>query len=205
MLRLLIASLSTLAYLATSFFLPQSIQKGLQEGFVVQKYGVEVTVAPTFPTDTPTPTYTYTFTPEPTPTPEPPPPTPTPVPPRPAGGYGGGRYIDINLSTQYLTAIEDGTAVMGTYVSTGVPGMDTPTGTYYIYARYASQWMSGPGYSLPGVPYVQYFVGAYSLHGTYWHSNFGTPMSHGCVNLPTWAAEYLWNWATYGTPVVIHY
>ena len=45
--------------------------------------------------------------------------------------------------------------------------------------------MSGPGYYLPGVPYVMYFYQGYGLHGTYWHDNFGQPMSHGCVNLPT--------------------
>ena len=64
--------------------------------------------------------------------------------------------------------------------------------------------MSGPGYRLPNVQWVQYFVGANALHGTYWHHNFGHPMSHGCVNLTNKDARFLYNWAPYGTPVVVH-
>jgi len=43
------------------------------------------------------------------------------------------------------------------------------------------------------------------LHGTYWHSNFGQPMSHGCINLPTPEARWLFNWASMGTLINIHY
>jgi lipoprotein-anchoring transpeptidase ErfK/SrfK len=48
-----------------------------------------------------------------------------------------------------------------------------------------------------------YFYKGYGLHGTYWHHNFGHPMSHGCVNMPTDEAEWAFNWSTYGTPVVV--
>ena len=65
--------------------------------------------------------------------------------------------------------------------------------------------MSGPGYYLPDVPYVMYFYQSYGLHGTYWHSNFGQPMSHGCVNLPTPEAEWFFNWAEVGTPVHVQW
>jgi lipoprotein-anchoring transpeptidase ErfK/SrfK len=74
-------------------------------------------------------------------------------------------------------------------------------GDYSIYLKYDSQLMTGPGYYLPGVPWVMYFYQGYSLHGTYWHSNFGTPMSHGCVNLPTEEAAWFYTWAPIGTPV----
>jgi hypothetical protein len=40
-----------------------------------------------------------------------------------------------------------------------------------------------------------YFYGGYALHGTYWHNNFGQPMSHGCVNLETGNAQKLFEWA----------
>ena len=50
-----------------------------------------------------------------------------------------------------------------------------------------------------------YFYGGYGLHGTYWHNNFGTPMSHGCVNLSQGDAAWLYNWAPVGTKVVTHY
>jgi len=60
--------------------------------------------------------------------------------------------------------------------------------------------MSGPGYYLPNVPYVMYFYKGYSLHGTYWHNNFGTPMSHGCVNMRTEEAKWLFEWTTPAVP-----
>ncbi|MDX1378970.1 MAG: L,D-transpeptidase, partial [Anaerolineales bacterium] len=71
--------------------------------------------------------------------------------------------------------------------------------------KYRSNKMSGPGYYLPDVPYIMYFHGSYGLHGTYWHNNFGTPMSHGCVNLTIEDAGWLYNWASIGTLVNVHY
>ena len=128
--------------------------------------------------------------------------TTSPTPP--ATGQTG-RWIDINLSTQTLTAYSGQTAVFRTRVSTGTWRTPTVVGTYRVYVKYASTHMSGPGYSLPNVPYVMYFYRGYGLHGTYWHSNFGTPMSHGCVNLATPDARWLFNWASVGTKVVTHY
>jgi LysM repeat protein len=117
----------------------------------------------------------------------------------------GERWIDVDLSAQTLTAYQGNTPVRSTLVSTGLPSTPTPTGRYYIYAMYTSVPMSGPGYYLPNVPYTMYFYRGYALHGTYWHSNFGHPMSHGCINLPTPEAEWLFNWAAVGTLVNIHY
>jgi lipoprotein-anchoring transpeptidase ErfK/SrfK len=65
--------------------------------------------------------------------------------------------------------------------------------------------MSGPGYYLPDVPYIMYFYKGYGLHGTYWHNNFGTPMSHGCVNLTIPDAAWLYNFSSVGTVVNVHY
>jgi lipoprotein-anchoring transpeptidase ErfK/SrfK len=42
-----------------------------------------------------------------------------------------------------------------------------------------------------------------AIHGTYWHTSFGTPYSHGCINLPTDKAEKLYEWAPLGTKVVV--
>jgi len=129
--------------------------------------------------------------------------SPSPQPPSPSPT--GGRWIDVNLSAQRLTAYVGSTPVRSTYVSTGLPRTPTPTGDYRIYVKYRADSMSGPGYYLPNVPYVMYFYRGYSIHGTYWHSNFGRPMSHGCVNLPTPEAQWLFNWASVGTLVRIHY
>lgn len=127
------------------------------------------------------------------------------LPPAGQGPVAGlaGRYFLVDISEQRLYAFEGDQLVRSTLVSTGRWPTPTVTGTYYIYARYVSTRMRGPDYDLPNVPYTQYFYKGYGLHGTYWHSNFGTPMSHGCVNMPTPEAEWAYNWAGIGTPVIV--
>lgn len=115
------------------------------------------------------------------------------------------RWIDVDLTKQQVYAYE-GTELVNTFiVSTGTWLHPTVTGSYYIYVKYESAPMWGPDYYLPGVPYIMYFYEGYGLHGTYWHNNFGTPMSHGCINLKTEDAEWLFYWASIGTLVHIHY
>lgn len=122
-----------------------------------------------------------------------------------SGGNGGARWIDVNLSTQSVYAYEGDTVVNSFIVSTGTSLTPTVTGRYKIWIKFVSTDMSGPGYYLPDVPYAMYFYKGYGLHGTYWHNNFGTPMSHGCVNLRTADAEWLYYWASVGTVVNVHY
>lgn len=122
----------------------------------------------------------------------------------------GEKWIEVNLSTQYLIAWQGDTSVAETYVSTGRPGFDTPTGTFFINTKLESETMEGviggEYYNVPDVPWVMYFTNVgHALHGTYWHNNFGTPMSHGCVNLPMDFAAWLYQWAPIGTRVEIHY
>ena len=131
-----------------------------------------------------------------------PPITPSPAP---VQGAPGEKWIDINLSRQTLTAYVGQTPVFTAVVSTGTSRTPTVVGTYSIYVKYLSTPMSGPGYYLPNVPYTMYFYRGYGIHGTYWHNNFGTPMSHGCVNMRTPDAQWLYNWAPVGTKVVTHY
>lgn len=186
------------------------------------------------PTTTATPTPTSTPTPVPTDTPTMTPtatatatevPTETPKPRKakkkkknqaqvaqqqqfpglPNGVGAGERWIDVNLSQQMTYAYEGDTLINSFLVSTGTWQTPTVTGTYRIYVKLRSTLMTGPGYYLPDVPYTMYFYKGYGLHGTYWHSNFGTPMSHGCVNLYTPNAEWLFGWASVGTVVNVHY
>ncbi len=50
-------------------------------------------------------------------------------------------------------------------------------------------------FDLPGVPWVCYILWTgVSLHGTYWHHNYGTPQSHGCINLTPEAAKWIYRW-----------
>jgi LysM repeat protein len=130
--------------------------------------------------------------------------SPAPSSPPATTGHPSGRWIDIDLSAQRLTAYQGNKPVRSTLVSTGLSRTPTPRGQYRIYVKYASASMSGPGYHVPNVPYVMYFYRSYSIHGTYWHNNFGRRMSHGCVNLPTSEARWLYKWASVGTLVKIH-
>jgi len=124
--------------------------------------------------------------------------------PAPVQAPTSGKWIDVNLTTQSLVAYEGQRPVYWATVSTGRARTPTPTGRYRIYKKLRSTTMSGPGYRFRDVPHVMYFHGNYTLHGTYWHSNFGRPMSHGCVNLRLADAQWLYEWAPVGTLVVIH-
>ena len=114
--------------------------------------------------------------------------------------------MDVNLSLQSAYAYRGKTLVSSFIVSTGTWLHPTVTGTFNVYLIYRYADMAGPGYYLPDVPYVMYFYESYGLHGTYWHNNFGTPMSHGCINFTIADAGWLFNnWITFGTVVNIHY
>jgi len=117
----------------------------------------------------------------------------------------GEKWIDVNLSEQMLYAYEGDTIVGAFLVSTGLPDTPTVTGQYNVYVKLPSTRMTGPGYDLPNVPYTMYFYKGYGIHGTYWHSNFGSPMSHGCVNMETGEAGWLYDWAYVGILVNVHY
>lgn len=122
----------------------------------------------------------------------------------PAEG-NGERWIDVNLSEQRVYAYEGDVVVNSFLASTGVAQTPTVTGKYKIYVKVRVQDMSGPGYYLRDVPWVMFFYDEYGFHGTYWHNNFGTPMSRGCVNLTIDDAAWLFNWASVGTVVNVHY
>jgi LysM repeat protein len=114
-----------------------------------------------------------------------------------------GRELIVSLSNFRTYAYEDGRLVRSILVSIGREATPTIVGSFTIQRKYQAQTMSGPGYYLPGVPFVMYFYAGYAFHGTYWHDNWGARMSHGCVNLPTPEAEWLYNFADIGTPVTI--
>lgn len=117
----------------------------------------------------------------------------------------GERWIDVDLTQQRLYAYEGDTLANSFVVSTGTWQTPTVTGTYNVWIKLRSAPMSGPGYYLPNVPYIMYFYGSYGIHGTYWHNNFGTPMSHGCVNMSIPDSEWIYNFASVGTTVNVHY
>jgi len=146
------------------------------------------------------------------------------------------KRIDVDLTRQHLTAYEYEQAVFDTDISSGLAGLSideattTPTGTFNIQVKMPSKHMGDANlaagiddYVLPGVPWVSFFTDkGHAFHGTYWHDNFGVPMSHGCVNMRTSEAEWIFRWSMpaagfdaiskqthskigFGTQVVVHY
>lgn len=123
---------------------------------------------------------------------------------------GGEVWVNINLSAQYMTIYQGNTELLGLYISSGKDGWETPTGTFYINSMIPLHDMVGETASeswyVPDVPWAMYFTNnGHAIHGTYWHDNYGTRLSHGCINMPVWAAEYLYSMAFIGMRVQIHY
>lgn len=121
------------------------------------------------------------------------------------------KHIEVDISTQQLHAYQYGKLVRSFYISSGKWSHPTPLGEFKVYRKRRSvhmRWSYGTNhpdnYDLPGVPYVLSFTGAYTIHGTYWHSNFGHRMSHGCVNMYTPHSKWVYEWAPMGTPVIVH-
>jgi lipoprotein-anchoring transpeptidase ErfK/SrfK len=121
------------------------------------------------------------------------------------------KRIDVNLTMQTVTALEYDKPVFQAKISSGLVSARkagqistvTPMGEFRIFEKKPAVHM-GNGYlsadtndyELPGVPWVLYFTEhGHAFHGTYWHDNFGTPMSHGCLNMRTSDARWLFRWA----------
>ena len=144
------------------------------------------------------------------------------------------KRIDVNLATQTITALEFNKPVLKTTISSGIPNgrrdangisTKTPQGEFRIQDKMPAKHMGdgnlfadADGYELPGVPWTCFFTNqGHAFHGTYWHDNFGVPMSHGCINMRTEEAKWLFRWALpphesgktfnrgYGTLVETHY
>jgi hypothetical protein len=121
------------------------------------------------------------------------------------------KKIEVHLEEQLLTAFENGIPVYSAPVSTGgifrAGTYTTPRGTFNTYYKRPSRHMAAgdlaaSGFDLPGVPWVQYLTeSGISLHGTFWHNDFGRPRSHGCVNLSVAAAKWLYRWTSPSVPI----
>jgi lipoprotein-anchoring transpeptidase ErfK/SrfK len=119
------------------------------------------------------------------------------------------KLITVDTGKQMLYAWESGKVQYQTSVSTGLYQTPTVLGTYRIYSKLPVQNMRGVSrvkgsYYLPNVQYVMYFYQGYAIHAAYWHTNFGIRMSNGCVNTPTEAAKWLYDWAPIGTKVIVY-
>ena len=114
----------------------------------------------------------------------------------------GEKRIEISISRQELTAFEGDEIVLQTNIASGAltSQKQTPTGEFTIDSTYPSKHMGGTkrddiyAYVLPGVPWSCFFTKGIATHGTYWHNNYGTPQSSGCVNMRNHEAKWLFRW-----------
>jgi hypothetical protein len=125
--------------------------------------------------------------------------------------FAGIQWIEVSISEQRLTAWEGDLPILTTLVRTGKPGWDTPRGTFRTFRKVVMEDMtlldpSDPEYYYtPDVPWIMYFLeGGFAIHGAVWDDMWGTPTSHGCVNVPVDLAAFLYDWAPLGTLVWIH-
>lgn len=115
------------------------------------------------------------------------------------------RWLAVDLFEQTLIAYEGDRPVFATLVSSGLPEWSTNEGIFEIWARLDRDSMSGAtgapdAYALQDVPWTMYFDGGISLHGAYWHDDFGYRRSHGCVNLSISDARWLYEWTAETAP-----
>lgn len=128
-----------------------------------------------------------------------------------AGDYE--KWIEVDLTAKRMYAYERGNLVNTFLVTAGAPDTPTVVGEFKIQTKVRKQTMrglntDGSSYNVPNVEWVNYFYQDYAIHGNYWRpdSVFGnTNTSHGCVSLKNGGAEWMYNWAPVGTPVITHY
>ncbi len=115
------------------------------------------------------------------------------------------KRIEVRTKEQVVIAYEWNKAVFMAKTATGAKfsngNFATPPGRHITaYKRHSRHMAAGNlaynGYDLPGVPWISYITeSGISFHGTYWHNNYGRPRSHGCINLTSKAAKWLFLWS----------
>lgn len=156
------------------------------------------------------------------------PPPPTGVFPLPSSGIPNvsGQVVLVSLSQQWLWAYQDKHLILESPVTTGMPGLRTPTGTFQILMKESNVWFYSPWpigspyyYTPEFIPYAMLFRGGgFYLHTALWRHQFGPGTedphydadgtwetgSHGCVNMPYTPSKYLYMWIHVGTTVIIY-
>ena len=117
------------------------------------------------------------------------------------------RFIYANLGTQVLSVYDQCKLVFATLISSGKNSW-TFEGRFAVLYKvdYSSitppEWSTSE-YYIEGVPYFMTYAGNFGFHAAYWHDNFGTAASHGCINLAPADAKWLYDWAGLGERVII--
>ena len=120
------------------------------------------------------------------------------------------KRIVVNVTYQTMSCYEGKDEVFFTRISSGakwdaygnsVDVWATPIGNFPIWRKLVSLHMSGGttggGWDLPGVGWVSLFVGSgVAIHATFWHNNYGEPMSRGCVNARPEDSKWVLRWSS---------
>ena len=132
---------------------------------------------------------------------------PNTIPPE---GVDNGRWIEVNLKDQTIAVYDQEHMVFATMIASGIEPFWTRPGLFQIYQKLDSTPMRGSfeadrsdAYYLEDVPWTMYYDKARALHGAYWHNGFGTPRSHGCVNMSVGDSRWLYDWAGEGDWVYV--
>lgn len=129
----------------------------------------------------------------------------------------GRSYLEVDLEEQHMWCYIDGKLVMESDCVTGDPTTDheTPTGVFGIMFMKKDATLRGIQQKNGKYEYetkVKYWMPFYAdcgFHDAWWRTAFGEEIykgdgSHGCVNLPSEAAEELFSYCDTKMPVVIY-
>lgn len=128
----------------------------------------------------------------------------------PPEGVDNGRWIEVNLNDQTISVYDNSQMVFATLIASGIEPFWTRPGLFQIYDKFDSTPMRGSfeadrsdAYYLEDVPWTMYYDKARALHGAYWHNSFGSPRSHGCVNISVGDSRWIYDWAKEGDYVYV--
>jgi hypothetical protein len=114
------------------------------------------------------------------------------------------KTVLVNLAAQTLSCFEGRAEVYFCRISSGATA-STPIGEYRTWRKTVSMHMAGGtvggGWDTPAVAWTVLFAGTgIALHSTFWHNDYGTPRSHGCVNMRPEDAKWVYRWTTPQVP-----
>jgi hypothetical protein len=129
-----------------------------------------------------------------------------------AAAKGRGTWIEVSVTQGWLIAYENTTPVFTTLMSPGrggpaKPDQDpieearTPLGVFPVSGKFATATMEAPGNLIhSAVPWTQNFSGPHALHTAYWHDDWGSYKSGGCINVSPIDGKKLFEWTEPSLP-----
>lgn len=121
-----------------------------------------------------------------------------------------GTYAEVSIADQHMWFYKDGKRVLSTDIVTGdtTKNHDTPTGAYGILFKKRDTNLVGQDYNTPVRCWMPFDTNV-GFHDADWRTSFGDDIyegngSHGCVNMPIYAAQRLYELIQVGDPVFVY-